>query len=97
MKNLPTGFPLSPTDRFGNQLIVGSIVEIISVASCLKELPEDDQKRLISLVGQMRTIEKFDQYGFIWLSFFKAQSASDFCLLPAEVTFITAQQIISNQ
>lgn len=97
MESFPTGFPLSPTDHFGNPLTVGSVVEIHSVASCIKELPEDDKKRLISLVGKMRTIEKFDQYGFVWLSFSKAQSASDFCLFPSEVAFITAQQIISNQ
>ncbi len=38
MEEFPTSFPLSPTSCFGNLLFVGSVVEILFVASYVKEL-----------------------------------------------------------
>jgi hypothetical protein len=88
MEEMPNGFPLSPTDAFGNPLSVGAVVEIRSVASCQTGLPQEDQKRLLSLVGHKRQIVEFDRFGFVWLSFSELESNSDFCLFPAEVSLV---------
>ncbi|MFH1660002.1 MAG: hypothetical protein ABIG35_11890 [Pseudomonadota bacterium] len=67
---------------------VGSSVEIVSVESCAKELPIEDQNRLFSLVGQERRVVEIDSYGFIWLSFNASENSADFCLFPGEVKLV---------
>ena len=88
MDEMPNGFPLNPKDALGNPLSVGSVVEIRSVASCQKELPLEDQKRLLSLVGKKRKIVEFDRFGFVWFSFLEQEPNSDFCLFPSEVRLV---------
>ena len=67
---------------------VGVDVEIRAVESCKKDLPEEDQKRLISLVGYKRTIVQIDRFGFVWLSFSEIETGADFCLFPSEVCVV---------
>lgn len=80
--------PLAPRDTDGKFLAAGNRVRILSVASCVKGLPIQDQERLIALVGQTRALAKFDGFGFAWLPFDDVQGA-DFCLFPTEVSLET--------
>lgn len=66
-------------------LRVGMQVRILTVDSCTKELPVEDQDRLRALVGKKREIIEIDDFGFVWLSFDATQRTADFCLLPVEV------------
>lgn len=87
-EEMPTGFPLSPKDTRGNTLTLGAVVEIRSVESCKKGLPEEDQNRLNSLVGHKRKIIQFDRFGFVWLSFSEDEPSPVFCLFPSEVSLV---------
>ncbi|MFD1245083.1 hypothetical protein [Paralysiella testudinis] len=78
-------FPLSPTDSLGHVLSVGTRVRIESVASCVHDLPLEDQDHLCSLVGQVREIVQIDSYGFVWFAVDHAERSEDFCLFPREV------------
>lgn len=81
-------FPVAPRDADGKFLAAGYRVRILSVASCVKGLPLQDQERLIALVGQTRALARFDGFGFAWLSFDDVQGA-DFCLFPTEIPLET--------
>jgi hypothetical protein len=81
-------FPLAPRDSDGKFLAAGNRVRILSVASCVKGLPVQDQERLIALVGQTRALARFDRFGFAWLPFDDVQGA-DFCLFPTEISLET--------
>ncbi len=84
MNTISESSPLKPTDCDGSLISVGNEVEIQSVASCAKELPEEDQARLFALVGQRRQVVELDRFGFIWLSFAATERRADFCLFPSE-------------
>lgn len=84
MKGTTEQSPLKPIDCGGRCIRPGDEVEIQSVASCVKELPEDDRERLLALVGNRRRIVEFDRFGFVWLCFSAAELQPDFCLFPAE-------------
>jgi hypothetical protein len=79
-------FPLKPIDALGEPLVPGGNVTVVAVASCAHGLPQEDQDRLFSIVGEKRRIVEIDHYGFVWLSFLASDSIADFCVLPAEVT-----------
>ncbi|HKU13601.1 MAG TPA: hypothetical protein VJQ52_04345 [Steroidobacteraceae bacterium] len=81
---MAAGSPIKPLDCTGARIAVGDEVEIRSVASCTKELPEEDQARLFALLGQRRRVVRFDRFGFVWLCFSSAEQRADFCLFPAE-------------
>ena len=78
-------FPLAPRDASGKHLAAGGRVRILSVASCAKGLPREDQERLFALVGQLRWLIIFDRFGFAWLAFDDDLNA-DFCLFPTEIS-----------
>jgi hypothetical protein len=82
---MPDGFPLAPLDQSGQELKVGDVVKVISVESCARGLPQADQERLRTIVGDLRTVVEFDAYGFAWLSFTSKDREADFCLFPNEV------------
>jgi hypothetical protein len=84
MSNEPPIFPLNAVDSNGRTLLVGDVVVIQSVRSCVTELPNEDKARLSALVGQRRSIIQIDRSGFVWLSF-SSEATSDFCLFPSEV------------
>ena len=81
-------FPLPPLDAEGKSLIVGNSVRILSVASCAKGLPAEDQERLFSLVGKVRSVVEFDRSGFVWFSYSGDEHGCDFCLFPTEVSLV---------
>jgi hypothetical protein len=58
---------------------------VLSVASCARGLPEEDQVRLREIVGQLRPVAKVDGFGFVWLSFERHCARDDFCLMAAKV------------
>lgn len=82
---MPDGFPLEPIDVEGQKLGVGDTVTVLSVDSCARNLPENDQVHLRSIVGKQRCVMAFDLYGFVWLSFTAEDSKADFCLFPVEL------------
>jgi len=77
--------PLAPFDAEGQHLIAGGQVTVLSVASCARGLPREDQERLVKIVGQQRQIVHLDEAGFVWLSFELEGRGDDFCLLPSEL------------
>jgi hypothetical protein len=84
---MPLLCPLPQQDVNGKPLSVGDLVTVISVESCLSELPIEDQERLMRIVGQQRQILGFDASGFAWLCFVPSPlGKSDFCLFPAELS-----------
>jgi hypothetical protein len=82
---LPEGFPLDPIDAHGMPLLLGKQVIVLTVESCARGLSQEDQDRLLSIVGQTRTVVDFDRFGFAWLSFSASEPGADFCLLPSEL------------
>lgn len=82
---VPDNFPLKPIDAHGRPLAIGRYVSVLAVASCACGLPQEDQSRLLSIVGERRQIVEIDSFGFIWLSFSSSDQTADFCLLPTEV------------
>jgi hypothetical protein len=84
---LPAGFPLEPLDGNGQRLAVGDHVRVVSVASCARGLPSEDQARLSRIEGCSRKIVAIDRWGFVWLSFSAdvAFEFEDFSLFPTEV------------
>ena len=85
MQTLPEGFPLQPFDASGHSLSAGCSVLILTVESCVRDLPIEDQERLRAVVGGRRKIVGFDRYGFVWLCFNALGNDLDFCLFPSEV------------
>ena len=83
---LPEGFPLDLIDAYGKPMLLGKEVIVLTVESCTRGLPQEDQDRLLSIVGQSRTIVDFDRFGFVWLSFSQSDLGADFCLFPSELT-----------
>lgn len=84
-KPLPPGFPLPPIDASGKTVHVGSVVTVLSVASCAAGLPREDQQRLQAIVGQLRQVVRLDAAGFVWLGFSTSEPSDDFSLRPTEV------------
>lgn len=74
-----------PVEPAGRPVEPGCIVRVLSVASCARELPEEDQVRLRHIVGQLRPVAKIDGFGFVWLSFDEGCARDDLCLMAAEV------------
>jgi hypothetical protein len=88
-KRLPPGFPLPASDEAGRAICVGTKVRIVSVASCIRELTADDQRRLKSYEGQVFDVLEIDRYGMIW---FGADGSTrvNFSLRPDEVAVVQA-------
>lgn len=74
-----------PVDHAGLPIAPGSLVRVLSIASCARGLPEEDQARLRGIVGRLRAVARIDDWGFVWLSFDDACVRDDFCLMGAEV------------
>jgi len=86
-KPLPPGFPLPAVDNAGRPIVVGSKVRILSVRSCARGLPVEDQARLRSYEGQMFDVLEIDRYGMVW---FEAEGSGkpDFSLRPDEIAVV---------
>ena len=85
-KKLPPGFPLAPVDESGRPIVVGAKVRIVSVSSCARELPREDQARLRSYEGKTFEVLEIDRYGMIW--FGADGGGGNFSLKPEEVAVI---------
>ena len=85
-RKLPPGFPLASVDESGRPIAVGAKVRIVSVASCVRELPREDQARLRSYEGKTFQVLEIDRYGMIW--FGADGGGSNFSLKPEEVAVI---------
>jgi hypothetical protein len=82
---LPRKFPLPPLDRKGGVLARGDKVLVLTVESCAHDLLAEDQARLRSVVGQIRTVIEFDESGFVWLDSEPEDNSANFCLFPDDV------------
>jgi len=82
-KKLPPGYPLAPVDESGVPIVVGAKVRVVSVTSCARELPREDQARLRSYEGKTFEVLEIDRYGMIW--FGAGDGSSNFSLKPGEV------------
>jgi hypothetical protein len=77
---------LASLDESGRPIAVGAKVRIVSVASCARELPREDQVRLRSYEGKTFQVLEIDRYGMIW---FEAEGGGgNFSLKPEEVAVI---------
>ena len=85
-KKLPPGFPLAPADESGRLIVVGAMARIVSVASCTRGLPREDQARLRSYEGKTFQVLEIDRYGMLW--FAADDGGSKFSLKPEEVSIL---------
>ena len=85
-RKLPPGFPLAPMDESGHAIAVGAKIRIISIASCVNELPPEDRARLRACEGQVFPVLEIDRYGMIW--FEPGGGGGKFSLKPREVAVI---------
>lgn len=85
-KPLPPGFPLPSVDKAGRSIGVGAKVRILSVSSCARGLPDEDQVRLRSYEGQLFEVQEIDRYGMVW--FGSDGGTSTFSLRPEEIAVV---------
>ena len=64
-------------------------MRIVSVASCIRELPAEDQRRLKSYEGQIFEVLEIDRYGMIWFGADGGTSVN-FSLRPEELAVVEA-------
>jgi len=83
---LPPGFPLPSVDKAGKSIRAGAKVRILSVASCAKWLPAEDQHRLRSYEGHVFAVLEIDRYGMVW--FGSEGGGPSFSLRPEEVAVV---------
>jgi hypothetical protein len=88
-RRLPPGFPLAAVDQAGRAICVGAKVRIVSVASCIRELSAEDQRRLKSYEGQIFDVREIDRYGMIWFGS-DGSTRVDFSLRPEELAVVDA-------
>jgi hypothetical protein len=86
-RRLPPGFPLRALDHAGRPISVGAKVRIVSVASCIRELPAEDRQRVKSYEGQIFDVLEIDRYGMVWFGADGGTSV-DFSLRPEEVAVV---------
>ena len=77
---------MASVDESGRPIAVGAKVRIVSVASCVRELPREDHARLRSYEGKTFQVLEIDRYGMIW--FGGDGGGSNFSLKPEEVAVI---------
>jgi hypothetical protein len=85
-KPLPPGFPLLSVDRDGHPIRAGAKVRILSVSSCARGLPDEDQTRLRSYEGQLFEVLEIDRYGMMW--FGSEGGTANFSLRPEEIAVV---------
>jgi hypothetical protein len=77
---------------------VGDLVRLKSVPHTLiHDLPIEEQREMLSFVGQTTRIERIDDYGFIWLGFGRSEEGADgarysghsFSVTPECLEFVT--------
>lgn len=85
-KPLPPGFPLPSVDKAGRSIGVSAKVRILSVSSCARGLPDEDQVRLRSYEGQLFEVQEIDRYGMVW--FGSDGGTSTFSLRPEEIAVV---------
>jgi hypothetical protein len=73
-------------DKAGRSIQVGAKVRVLSVSSCARGLPDEDQQRLRSYVGQQFEVQEIDRYGMIWLG--SEGGTSNFSLRPEEISVV---------
>ena len=58
----------APTDRTGKVVAVGTRVRVLSLAgNWLDELPADEKRDVLSMIGEVFEVEEIDEYGQPWV------------------------------
>lgn len=59
---------LLPLDKNGSAVRVGARVRLLSLSGkWLDELPQDEKRDVLSMVGEIFEIEEVDEYGHPWV------------------------------
>lgn len=59
---------MTPTDRNGNTVQIGTHVRLLSLSSkWLEELPPDERNDILSMVGEAFKVYEIDEYGQPWV------------------------------
>jgi hypothetical protein len=77
---------LALVDESGRPIVAGAMVRIVSVASCVRELPKQDQNRLRSYEGKTFQVLEIDRYGMLWFGVDGGDAS--FSLKPEEVAVL---------
>ncbi len=60
--------PREPRDIHGNLVAVGTEVRLLRLAgSWLEELPEEERRDVLSMLGETFVVEEVDEYGQPWI------------------------------
>ncbi len=59
----------SPKDRSGKALHVGSRVRLLRLSGkWFDDLPQDEKRDVLSMIGEVFEVEEIDEYGQPWIS-----------------------------
>jgi hypothetical protein len=57
-----------PKDKYGNIVQVGARVRLLGLSGkWLEELPQEEQRDVLSMIGETFEIEEIDEYGHPWV------------------------------
>ena len=75
------GRQLSPVDRLGKSVVVGTRVRVLKIASFLKDtLPPEEWDELKTMVGEVFPVCEVDEYGSPWVEkWFKSEEEGSYC------------------
>lgn len=63
-----TGFPSRPQDRNGRPVGVGARVRLVGLSGkWLEELPPEEKRDVLSMIGEVFVVEEIDEYGHPWV------------------------------
>ena len=58
-----------PVDRIGRPVKVGDRVRLVELSGqWLDDLPDDEKIDVMSMIGDVFTVDEFDDYGHVWIS-----------------------------
>ena len=72
---------MSPVDRLGNPVAVGTRVRVLQITPSLKDrLPANEWQELETMVGQVFEVCQLDEYGWAWVEkWFESDADGRFC------------------
>jgi hypothetical protein len=57
-----------PKDRNGNVVLLGARVRLLALSGkWLDDLPDDEKPDVMSMIGEVFTVEEIDEYGRPWI------------------------------
>ena len=86
---------MTPIDRLGKRVTVGTRVRILQIAPYLKDsLPAEEWEELQTLVGEVFAVCEVDEYGAAWVEkWFESEENGRYChslsLAPDEMEVVS--------